>query len=267
MQTEAQENVIDRIAREYAEANPVTIYADYRDVLSAELVQAAIENPDSFWESAFECETGMQDSWFEYGFKDYAEESAADCGVNTDNENLFETFKQALAENLVFDFSDYWRSTCRNTRANIVLVPINPETGEAFETVHWQNDFAANLANARALRKYFGIRNYRAIESCYTHETLKILGQLDLWAILERGRLPDSFEISPQDSAIFHTSWNGSGCLGDVKITKTCRLKCAIRHDDSDRYGVQAVYGFTGKVWSNELTPIYSDAETNETAA
>lgn len=237
--------------QEYCEKNPIMMYADYRDELPDDMIEALLTGANP-WDSAWDYEVQMQDSWFDYRFAEYANEAAKSLNLEPSDE-----FKEKIMESLVFDFSDYWKTCARNTRVKISLEPINPETGEGFGTVHNSLGFAENLSRARALNKYFGIRRYKAIESCYEHETLKIMGTIDLALLMESASPPTEWEITPQDEAIFHTSWNGSGCLGEVRIGKSCRIACNVRNDDNDRYGIDAVYGFTSAAWSTELTPIF----------
>jgi hypothetical protein len=243
----------------YCEDNPVTIYADYRDELSAQDVETLFEKgADSFWESLWESEFNMQDSWYSYGFRDYKEEALRACDIEELEDDSI------LYENITFDFSDFWRDCANNTRVKVTLTPINPETNEPFYTVHHNQLFDYMLDNARALRKYFGMRNFRKIESCYDHESLKICGYVDLWHIIENG-MPEKWTINPGDSCVFHTSFNGSGALGDFKIEKQATLECRVQLDDSNRYGVGAVYGFCGSFWrETELTPSYTEKENNQ---
>lgn len=243
---------------DYCEKNPVTIYADYRDEIPENLVTLLLEKGrQAFEESAWEYEISMQDSWYEYGFCNYVQECADSLDIELTDES--DDIRDLIQENLVFDFSDFWKTAARNTRVKIALIPVNPETDGYFDAVHWENDFSENLNRARALTKYFGIRNYRKIESCYSHESLKIMGKVDLWEFMQHENVPEYWDISPQDKGIFHTSWNGSGCLGDVTITKKCRIKCNAVIDTASKYGIDAVYGFVGSVWSSELSPVWGE--------
>lgn len=242
---------------EYCENNPVIIYADYRDELSSDQISALLERgAESFWESAWDSEIYIQDSWYEYGFKEYVKEALKDCDISDDDKAA-----DIIQENLIFDFSDFWKSCARNTQVNITLTPINPETDEPFYTVHYHQSFSDMLANARALRKYFGMRDFRKIESCYDHEVLRICGHVDLCALIKNG-MPEQWRINPGDNCVFHTSWNGSGALGDFSIRKSAVLKCRVELDAANRYGVDAVYGFCGSFWrETELTPVYNTKE------
>ena len=246
---------MQNLITKYCEKNPITIYADYRDEIPQELVKVLLEKGgDSFTESACEYEWQIQDSWYEYGFSEYVQECATECELPITDE-----LKDIIQEHLIFDFSDFWKTAARNTRLNIALIPINPETGEYFDAVHWELDFSENLSRARALNKYFGIRDYKRTESMYSHESLKIMGRVDLWELIQQPSPPELWTITPQDRGIFHTSWNGSGCLGEVNITKTCAIKCDVRNDSESRYGIQAVYGFTNRAWDSDLTPVFKN--------
>lgn len=252
----------EKAIRGYCGKNPVIIYGDYQDELSNDLIDCLLESPDKFWESACESEFQIQDSWYEYGFEDYKKEVFEACGIEEDetDSDTLESYEETIRYNFFFDFSDYWRTACQNTRVHITLEPINPETEEPFYCVHWGLDWHENMSRARALMKYFGIRNYRAIESMYAHETLKICGTLDLWDLAEKQKAPDSFRIHSGDNMLFHTAWNGSGCLGDVKMRKdSVVIKCTVRNDSNSKYGVDAVYGFTSRYWQEELTPIWNE--------
>lgn len=250
----------DKIAK-YCEDNPVKIYGDYNDCLSDELAETLIESGrQAFEESAWEWEINIQDNWYSYGYNDYRRELTDSLDIHdSDNDELAEFVDDTIRDHIWFDFSDFWDTCFRNTRLHITLEPINPETGETFDAVNPWLDFHENLTRARALVKYFGIRNYKRIESLYEHESLKICGYIDLSEYMEHESLPDKFTIMAGDTAIFHTSWNGSGCMGDVDITRNIDIACNVRIDGNSRYGVQSVYGFCESFWRDtELRPVWN---------
>lgn len=170
--------------------------------------------------------------------------------------DLPEVVQDAFWSNTVVDCSDLLDTCLRNTRCNIVALVDNPDTTEDPEDgigpPNGTLDDEQNEARVKYLADTFGIDGWAA-ESCYYHERLKVMGRLNLRDVYDKGR-PVEVEISPDSQLIFHTSWNGSGCLGDVKATKTVAMPATFRCDDADRYGVQEVYGFVGEVWRGELT-------------
>ncbi len=231
---------------QWNEKNPYMIYGDYNDAISAEMAEMLLDGDFEGFDMAFwEWGINAQDYADRDGhYKNMLEELELD-----DTEENRESFDESIC----FDCSDFLYTCLRNANFNVVLTPIHPETKEPFYTVIPSMGFSDMLSNARELNRFFGIRNYRKIESMYEHETLKICGKVDFLELYKTQKIPSKWVISPQDNAIFHTSWNGSGCLGDVNITKTCEIECKVSLDNKDRYGVQEVYGFTSRFWESDL--------------
>jgi len=252
--------------KDYCKANPVEFYGDRNDELSPELIETLLTDPDKFGEVSSECEFSLQDYWYSECYFEYVNTFMKEIDLDPEEtpDNIKDGIRELIQDYVEFDYSDYWRVCCHNSNPHIVLEPINPDTGEGFYPPMYSLDFKENMDRARALMKHFGIRNYRRIENMYEHETLKVCGTVDLYEIFKTGETPKQWVIYSTDNLIFHTSWNGSGCLGNIKMRKdkSSAITCNVSFDNNKKYGVDAVYGFTGQWWRNELTPV-SDLELN----
>lgn len=265
--TDSQEALLNEI-REVTEAKPYKVYGDYRDELSPEQVATLLESREKFDEEFWEIEINASDyaDWSEhhdeiiekFGARIMAE-FPDDFAKNDSLEDLEwrdmpSEVVNAFHESTVVDCSDLLDTMLRNSRVNIVALVINaddPDNDHEIGPPHGELDAEENEKRQRYLEETFGIDGWKA-ESCYSHERLKVMGRLDLREVYEKGK-PVAITISPGDTLIFHTSWNGSGCLGDVKATKTVTMPAAFKVDSLDRYGVQEVYGFVGEMWSGGL--------------
>lgn len=89
-------------------------------------------------------------------------------------------------------------------------------------------------------------------------DVLKLIGTVDLVELYEnlcKGLKPVAVNIN-SGYKVTHNHHNGSGGCGDLPDSKTKRTfyKATIENDNSrPKYGVDAVFGFTGSVWNNEL--------------
>lgn len=260
----------------WAENNPYIAYGHYDDTLSDEQIDLMLEDRQAFDESWWDIERNVSDyaEWGEIheeliaAFADrlvaaYPEELADWSDDNAlEWEDLPEDVKQAFWENSCVDASDVLQTCLRNASRStyFLAIPSDPDSPNedadeagAIGLPHSDFEDEENEARQRYLEEKFGIDGW-ACESCYSHERLKVLGKLDLEEIYEKGK-PTTIRIDPHDSVIFHTSWNGSGCLGTPVITKTVTLPATFQRD-AERYGVQSVYGFTGDVWKHTLNTI-----------
>jgi hypothetical protein len=255
----------------WAEANPYKVYGDYRDELGPELAGTLLESREKFDEEFWEIERNAAD-YAEWGdhhkelceeFEERIREAYPDEFGDDDSEVEWDALpyevQTAFEESSCVDCSDFLDTMLRSTRLHIVAVPVDPDAPEAaceeggiISPPNFALDAETNEARQAYLAEKFGIDGWAA-ESCYNHECLKVMGRLDLREVYEKGR-PKAVTITPQDNLIFHTSFNGSGCLGDVKATKEVTLAASFVVDDGDRYGIDSVYGFTGEPWSQDIT-------------
>lgn len=265
---ETQETLLDEI-RAKVEATPYKVYGDYRDELSKEQVALLLEDRQKFDEAWCEVEWNAGDyaDWSELHkeiISEFGERIMElypdDFAVNDELDELEwrdmpDEVVDAFHESTIVDCSDLLETCLRNSSVNFVALPVDPEAPACDEDgigpPNGDLDDEQNDERVKYLAEKFGIDGWAA-ESCYYHEQLKVMGQLDLAEVYEKGK-PKAIQISPDSTLIFHTSWNGSGCMGDVKATKTVSLPAKFRCDDSDRYGVQEVYGFTGSMWRDTL--------------
>lgn len=262
--TDSREALLKDIAI-WSENNPYQVYGDYRDELSAEQVEMLLEDRQKFDEAWWEVEINASDyaDWSDTE-KELLDEfrdriftlyrDRFDDDMDADEVTWDEVpheVQEAHEESRYVDCSDLLRTCFRNTRVNIVAIPVK-RNGEEIAPPNFECDTDENRRRQRYLKDTFGMDGWK-VESCYYHECLKVMGRLDLQEVYEKGK-PVAVTIGPSDSLIFHTSWNGSGCLGSVETGTIKTFKAGFRVDDADRYGVQQVYGFTGEVWRNDLT-------------
>ena len=248
----------------WAENNPYVAYGDYRDELSKEQVELLLEDRQKFDEDFWEIECRVMDyaDWSDHEkelldtFRDRIFAAYRDCfpddceADEIEWEELPDEITETDQECRYVDCSDVLDTMLRNTRVNIVAIP-EKRNGEEIAPPNFELDAEENRKRNRYLKDTFGMDGWKA-ESCYYHERLKVMGRLDLREVYEKGK-PVAITIEPGDSLIFHTSWNGSGCLGDVETTTRKTFKASFQCDDADKYGVQEVYGFIGEVWRNTL--------------
>jgi hypothetical protein len=246
--------------------NPYEPYVDYRDSFSADQVATLLESRQAFDESLDDwrfshydypesweyVESEMLDEFRERIFDLYRDEldDSIEEADELDMNNIPTDVESCYQENRMIDDSDAINQLFRNTQVNIVAL-VEKRNGEEVSPPHGDLESKENRKRLSYLKKTFDMDGW-AVVSCYEHERLKVMGRLDLAEVYEKGK-PVAITIGPESSLIFHTSWNGSGCLGDVVTKKTVTMKAEFRCDDHDRYGVQQVYGFVGEVWAGEL--------------
>lgn len=265
--SDSKETLLGEIAA-FVEANPYTVYGDYRDELSDEQIDLLLEDRQKFDEAWWEVEINASDyaEWGElhgeiiekFGER-IMEEFPDDFAKNDEADDLEwrdmpQEVVDAFHENSVVDCSDLLKTCLRNSSAYFVAVPLDHDSPDSDEgrigPPNGDLDEEVNEARQKYLADKFGIDGWAA-ESCYYHESLKVMGKLDLEEVYEKGQ-PKAITIGPDSSLIFHTGWNGSGCMGDVKATKTVTLPARFQRD-CGKYGIQAVYGFVGSVWAEDL--------------
>ncbi|USM11462.1 hypothetical protein vBCbaSRXM_17 [Citromicrobium phage vB_CbaS-RXM] len=255
----------------WAENNPYTVYGDRNDTLSDEQIDLLLESRQKFDEAWWEVEINASDyaDWSDlrselcdtFGERIIALYPEELSGTDADDlswDDLPEEVQQAFDESSVVDCSDLLQTCLKHARCYMVATVHDPDAPEGIgdgddPTIgppHGDLEDDQNAARVQYLADKLGIDGWAA-ESCYWHESLKVMGQLDLREVYEKGK-PTAITIDPHDNLIFHTSWNGSGCLGDVSATKTVTMPARFERDGGS-YGIQAVYGFVGEVWRHEL--------------
>lgn len=240
----------ERLA-EYAEKNPIRIYGDYRDELPDDIIEAILNGEgDKAYELMSDTEINMS-CYDTYCLETEAlKEACRELDIEYDSLTDDET--EAFMSCIVRDYSDFWNTCFSNTSPKIAVTLLD-QNGQTIDGPHYENGEEENRRIADFLMETFGDDGSKA-ELIYSGEVLKIGGTYDLKELLEKG-LPDFIEIGPEDydNLLFHGSWNGSGSMGTFRPTKTVKLRCALRNDDSHKYGIDAVYGFTRSYWSHDL--------------
>lgn len=246
--------------------NPYEPYVHYDDCFSAEQVATLLESREKFDEDLNEwrfghydypenwqyIESEMLDEFRERIFALYRDDLPEwlDDADDLDMDNIPADVETCYQENRIIDDGDAIDQMFRNTRVNIVAA-VRKRNGEEVNPPHGDLDADENRKRLRYLKDTFGMDGW-ALESCYEHESLKVMGKLDLSEVYAKGK-PVAITFGPESHLIFHTLWNGSGCLGDVTSQKTVTMAAEFACDDAHRWGIQSVYGFVGEVWADTL--------------
>ncbi len=264
----------DKVVK-WCSKNPYVLYGDYRDQLSDEQIKFILKGEfDAFFDNWSECRMHDDIYWdWDGHFSELLEELTLDEGEADDSE-LIEFVRETFDENTWVDDSDLLKTCCDNSKPHIVAIPYigkNITNGEldVFEFPCAECDDEENERRNAILKEYLGIDDGFKAECMYPYDILKICGTVDLWEIV--GKRIDlsknlKIKISPQMYArpVAHNSFNGAGGCGDIKITKTGVFPCTLYNDYNNRYGIQAVFGFTEAFWSENLDLVYSEQETKD---
>lgn len=240
----------------YAQNNPIEIYGDYNDKLPNSVIEAILSgDQDKAYEAMSEIEDRMylDDNYSRgYAFDKYAK----DNNLQDLPEDTLETLKDIFLDNCSFDYSDLWRHCINNTRVNITVTLLD-DAGNPIPALHPNINSEKYEALKAQYAAYFGDDGTN-LQSIYESEVLKVCGTADLQEILKNG-LPKKIRISPRDkdNILSHCSWNGAGNMGSITPTKEHIFNCIMRNDDTNKYGVQAVWGFTGQFWQHDLDFIW----------
>lgn len=233
----------------WIESNPYEIYADYRDTISDEQAAMLIAGEfAAFDESIREWELSAYDyaEWHEW-----KSEFATQAGYD-EWSDMPEWLQYHAIDRRWIDSSDMIRTAINNWQGHVTATPIK-RNGDYIEFQgacgqEW------DAQSARYLKRHCGI-DPRKSEPTYAGTYLKALGMLNLLAIYESQRKPTHVLLSPDVMTIGHEPLNGSGTMGDDQYKGKARYMPAIfRVDSLDSYGVDAVFGLSGKCWQNELT-------------
>jgi hypothetical protein len=176
-----------------------------------------------------------------------------------------EDFIEAFDEGKWLDMSDWIKTAARNTRLHITATPYTGEPLKPGERIFEEDQderlflfphgYCSDEENERRRQKLMDVLGDTpdGDSNMYEFDELKVLGTLSIADILEHGA-PTHITIGPDtdNEMLAHNSVNGSGGMGSIKPTKTVTLP-AMFEVDEPRYGVDAVYGFVGEVWSREL--------------
>lgn len=246
---------------EWLENNPHKLYADYRDEIPTETVQALLEGKRDAL-ADFESEI-IDNAWSYVEWDDLVFAMSRELAL-PDAITESEEFQELFEEGRWVDAGEWLETAARSTRLHIVATPhlaipgaslFEEDQSEAlFLFPHGYCGEEENARRAKQLADVLGIENPDEAETCYEFDTLKIIGTLSIADVLLNGA-PTHITIGPDDvdQLFTHNRVNGSGGLGTVRPTKTVTLPALFRVGDGDRYGVDAVYGLTGGPWRYEL--------------
>lgn len=246
----------------WCDDNPYTVYADYRDELSEDVVRALLEGDREPLHDLLD-EVGM--NALDYAdWDDLFADMARDLKLGDLDEDDEEEAKDILRENLSADTWGWAKSAANNTRLHFTAMPYVGEPGQRlFEEDQDERLFLfphaycgeeENERRATMLRANLGILFPEEAETCYEFDTLKVIGRIDIADLLEEG-VPTHITFGPNDSdnLFTHNEVNGSGGLGTIKLDREVTFPAVFKLDSGNRYGVDAVYGLVGEVWAKPL--------------
>jgi hypothetical protein len=243
---------------EWCNENPYTLYADYRDQLPQDLIAPLLQAKtiEELQEAQCNLECEVSDCFFDYQYTvehENFETMQKELSLTFDSEEEKEAAFEVFRENFQFCTDDYIKTCARNTRLNVVAVPLL--NGEAIESP--QADYSdTDLPEFKAtIAPLFGFSDADCDDLANEqYGLMKICGQINIEALLAADAKPlTHITITPLDSYVFHNGSDGSGSCFEPKITKEVTLPCTLHIDSENRYGVQAVYGFTNAFWNNDL--------------
>lgn len=241
----------------YCDNNPYEVYADYRDSFDhdhnflAAVVEAdtAEQLRDLFNEKLWELEDSAE------GYIDHKEYYMALASEYFEDAPSWKALSHALdhAEHYILINSSNAFATMLGHTTCRVTATLLDQHGEPFEAPHYENDYKAIAKrNARLLGD-----SYASNDATYSESYLTVLGTIDLAQLYKDCckldfQLPNTITVSRYDYSVFFNAFNGSG--SDLVTLQPLQARCRLRYDATRHYGVQDTYGFTSKVWDNELT-------------
>lgn len=262
------QQTLDKAAA-WLEENGYTVYADYRDELPEDAVEALLAgNEEAFGDAISEVESHFWD----YTDWDYHKSQLLSAlGLSEEDVEEDEEFEEVFEEGRWLDMSDWIDSAARNTRVHITATPYTGEPlkpgQRIFEEDQDERLFLfphGNLTNEENDRRCKKLADVLGVtpdgdSNMYEFDELKVLGTLDLRDVIKNG-MPTHITIGPEtrNEMLAHNAVNGSGGCGSIHPTKEATLP-AMFEVDQPRYGVDAVYGFVGEVWAKELPAVWKE--------
>jgi hypothetical protein len=250
-------------AATWLEENGYEVYADYRDELPTEGIADLLKgNDEKFNDSISEVES----NYYPYiEWDSHRDALLAHLGLTSEDVEGDEEFQQVFEEGCWLDMSGWIKTAARNTRLHITATPYTGEPLKPGERIFeedqderlflFPHSYCSDEENERRRVKLMDVLGITPDDdsNMYEFDELKVLGTLSIADILEHGA-PTHITIGPDtdNEMLAHNSVNGSGGMGSIKPTKEATLP-AMFEVDEPRYGVDAVYGFVGEVWSREL--------------
>jgi hypothetical protein len=251
-----------RRVSDYLAEHGYTVYADYRDEIPAEWIADLL---DGKREAFDEKVSDMAFDWLPYVEWDDWRDTIFSALKLPDDLKGDPELDELIREETWIDTTDWLKTAARNTRLNFTATPHMPpplKPGERlFEEDQDERLFLfphGNLTNTENERRERQLADVLGItpdedSAMYEFDELKVLGRLDVMELIEKGP-PTHITLSPDmpNTLVTHNAVNGSGGCGEPVITKTATLP-AMFEIDQPRYGVDAVFGFVGEVWAQEL--------------
>lgn len=247
---------------ETAEKNPYKVYGDRNDELADDQIEALLEgNLEKFWELWDRVETSAWEYADRDGWEaDIRKEVVELLDISDEElEEMNELIDETLSENFHIDTSDLLSTCMRHARCKVTATILDAD-GECYYFPHWEN---GEEQNAELVAKLDFVKDPYAAECVYSSEVLKICGTIDIEDVYEKlkqgYKMPTKIKVGPSDNdnALLHQSWSGSGNMGSIEFTKESVYSCHLANDSANRYGVDAVYGFTGSWWRHELQLVW----------
>lgn len=260
---------VETLLREWCKENPYTVYADRNDELPVEYAEKIMdcENDAELENVLCDIECEIDDNLLDYRWQ-AEDESFKQC--LKDNELYFdskseeESYLEFFREYFEFNTWEYIQHIFgQSSHIHIVATP--QYNGEAIEAPNtFDNSEEYNKELSGILIETLGYSqedcDKLANETGYSGAVLRVCGTIDFSEIFKTREMPKTITFSKSDSIVFHNAGNGSGSCYEPEITKTVTLPANFRVDNSWKYGIDAVYGMSGRFWQNDLTMTSKEA-------
>lgn len=251
----------------YCDENPYEAYADYRDSFDhdSDFLEAVVEaeTVDQLRELFSEKLWALEDDARDYiDRKEYYMEAAREYFEDAPRWDALAHALDLFDHCILINARDAFATMLGQTECRVTATLLD-QHGEPFEAPHFENEYKAiSRRNARLLGDSYAIN-----DATYSESFLTVLGTIDLAQLYKDCckpdfQLPNTITVDRSDSAVFFNSYNGSG--SDLVTLQPLQARCRLRYDATRRYGVQDTYGFTSRVWDNELTLSYKVWRKNQ---
>jgi hypothetical protein len=241
---------------EWIEKNPYEIYGDRNDEATDKQANFLLQGDfAAFDESFFEVEINASDytDWC-YWQKEFA------VAFGFESWDLVpKNIQEICRDNRFTDCSDLLNTYLNNWNGH-VCARLMDSRGDFIEFPSPYED-ESNAFRARYLSRYCGIKGDS--EAAYDGTFLTALGRIDLLDIYKSQTKPEYVKLEKGSCfTIGVEPSNGSGtCNNDQFESETPRIFKAVFYVDGKRgYGVDSIFGLTGKCWQNNLH--FLDAES-----
>ncbi|MGB0906909.1 MAG: hypothetical protein ACPGVT_05390 [Maricaulaceae bacterium] len=247
--------VTENLMISWLSEHPYEVYGHRNDEFSDKQIDLIVEGQiERFYEDWFDVECHYRNY---ADFSDIETAFAKQFHLHSPKSQWPEAIADIFDQNVLLCINDVLETCYRHSNPKIAVKPIKQSGNEIeFPHIHFERDYNRYLNRYNA--SYLGFENSHKAETCYTYDTLTVIGRIDLKHWLEQGRAPDFIQFGPEDMLLTHNSYNGSGGLGEISITKTRKMRANFRHDKTDRHGVDRVFMFVREAWDNDLNCIWA---------